>query len=47
MKIVYRLGTWNIRSTRNEEENLIHTIERYNLDILDLSETKRKEIIGH
>ena len=37
---VYRLGTWNVRSTRNKEEELIREMKRYNLDILGLSETK-------
>ena len=37
---VYRLGTWNVRSARNKEEELIREMKRYNLDILGLSETK-------
>ena len=37
---MYRLGTWNVRSARNKEEELIREMKRYNLDILGLSETK-------
>ena len=39
---VYRLSTWNVRSARNKEEELIREMKRYNLDILGLSETKRR-----
>ena len=37
---LYRIGTWNNRSLRNEECELIRVMEQYNLDVLGLSETK-------
>ena len=37
---VYRLGTWNVRSARSKEEELVWEIKRCDLDILGLSETK-------
>jgi len=48
---VYRLGTWNVRTLRSREEEVIREMKRYNLDVLGLSETKvrgngMKEIDG-
>ena len=40
---VYILGTWNVRSARNKEEELIWKMKRYNLDILGHSEMKGRE----
>ena len=37
---LYRIGTWNVRSLRNKECELIREMESYNLDVLGLSETK-------
>ena len=37
---LYRIGTWNVRSLRNKECELIREMEWYNLDVLGLSETK-------
>ena len=37
---VSRIGNWNVRSLKNKENEVIRKMERYNLDILGLSETK-------
>ena len=37
---LYRIGTFNVRSLRNKECELIREMEWYNLDVLGLSETK-------
>ena len=37
---LYRIGTWNVKSLRNEEYELTQEMERYNLDVLGLSEMK-------
>ena len=37
---VSRIGNWNVRSLKNKENEVIREMERYNLDILGLSETK-------
>ena len=37
---LYRIGIWNVKSQRNKERELIREMERYNLDVLGLSETK-------
>ena len=37
---VSRKGNWNVRSLKNKENEVIWEMERYNLDILGLSETK-------
>ena len=37
---VFRIGNWNVKSLKNKENEVIREMERYNLDILGLSETK-------
>lgn len=37
-----RIGTWNIRSLNDKEEELIEEFERSKLDILAITETKKK-----
>ncbi|KAK4883448.1 hypothetical protein RN001_006767 [Aquatica leii] len=39
---VLRLGTWNIRSLNGQEQELIYEFEKLNLDILAITETKKK-----
>ena len=36
----YRLGTWNVRTLRMREEEVIREMTHYNIDVLGLSETK-------
>ena len=37
-----RIATWNVRSIRNKENEMIREMERYNIDVLGLSETKAR-----
>lgn len=37
-----RIVTWNIRSIKNKEKEVIHEMKWYNIDVLGLSETKAK-----
>lgn len=39
---IYRLGTWNVRTLNNVENEVIWKMQRYNLDILSLSEIKAR-----
>ena len=41
-RTIYRLGTWNVRSVKNKETELIREMERYNLDVLGVSKTKAR-----
>ena len=36
----YRLGTWNVRTLRMREKEVIREMTRCNIDVLSLSETK-------
>ena len=36
----YRLGTWNVRTLRMREKEVIREMTRCNIDVLGLSETK-------
>lgn len=38
----YKVGTWNIRSIKNKERELMYEFNRANLDMLAITETKRK-----
>ena len=38
----WNLGTWNIRSLYNKEEEIIKELVGFRLEILALSETKKK-----
>ena len=40
----WKLGTWNIRGLNGKEIELNNEFEKYNLDILGITETKRKGI---
>ena len=37
-----RIGTWNVRSVKNKENEVIREMKRYNIDVLGLSETKAR-----
>ena len=39
---IYRLGTWNMRTLCNRENEVILEMKRYNLNILGLSEVKAR-----
>lgn len=39
---IWKLGTWNIRSLNGKEEELSDEFDRLNLDILTVTETKKK-----
>ncbi|GLV37385.1 hypothetical protein CBL_10648 [Carabus blaptoides fortunei] len=39
---VRRLGTWNIRSIKEKEEELVEEMEKQNIEILGITETKKK-----
>ena len=40
--IIYRMGTWNIITSRNREIELVREMERNDLDVLGISETKAR-----
>ena len=40
--VVSRIGTWNVRSIKNKENEVIREMKRYNIDVLGLSETKAR-----
>ena len=40
--VISRIGTWSIRSIKNKEREVIREMERYNIDVLGLSETKAR-----
>ena len=39
---IYRLETWNVRSIKNKETELIRETKRYNLDVLGVSKTRAR-----
>lgn len=39
---LYRMGTWNVRSLKGKEQELIKEMKRYDLDVLGVSETRWK-----
>ena len=39
---IYRIGTWNVRTLRSREEEVVREMARYNIDVLGLSETKAR-----
>ena len=40
--LMSRIGTWNVRSVKNKENEVIREMKRYNIDVLGLSETKAR-----
>ena len=44
--ILRKVGTWNIRSIRGKEIELCNEFEKTNLDILVVTETKKKKEKG-
>ena len=42
-KKVWKIATWNIRSITGKERELITEFEQANLDILGITETKKKK----
>ena len=39
---LYEMGTWNVRSLKEKEEELIEEMKRYDLGVLAVSETRWK-----
>lgn len=43
----WKLGAWNIRSIQGKEIELINEFEEANVEIMAISETKKKERVKH
>lgn len=39
---LWKMGTWNVRSLSGKEDDLVEEFEKAKLDVLGISETKRK-----
>lgn len=39
----YRIATWNIKSLKNKEMELVDEFEKAKLDVLAITETKKRE----
>ena len=36
------IGTWNVRSIKGKEKELVEEVKKYKVDILGITETKKK-----
>ena len=37
-----RIGTWNIKTLNGKEEEIVEEMDKYRIDLLGISETKKK-----